>query len=248
MDLGELSSIGGFFALRTFDASTSGAHGVPTSAPEGPGTPLARLYAGDDHLLAGRVDTVERALRTPERRIAVSIAQLGLAARLWSIAVGSAALFGELPVLDPDQLYWAPDRGTPDDLWLHTPSAPATVRTVPGTPALIQATVRVAHLEPLADAICRDTSVARGLLWGNAGSALAGAGRQLDTWARNAGRIDVAERAAVLVRELLREPPLVGTVRGPALRRATCCLYYRVPGGGLCGDCVFDHPPARAVR
>ncbi|MFV2120727.1 (2Fe-2S)-binding protein, partial [Streptomyces sp. Act-28] len=39
------------------------------------------------------------------------------------------------------------------------------------------------------------------------------------------------------------DPDLAGTLRGPALRRRTCCLYYRCPGGGLCGDCVFDAPP-----
>jgi iron complex transport system ATP-binding protein len=26
-------------------------------------------------------------------------------------------------------------------------------------------------------------------------------------------------------------------------RRTSCCLYYRVPGGGLCGDCVLTTQP-----
>ncbi|MFD2121439.1 (2Fe-2S)-binding protein [Streptomyces cirratus] len=26
---------------------------------------------------------------------------------------------------------------------------------------------------------------------------------------------------------------------GVAFTRRSCCLYYRVPGGGLCGDCVL---------
>ncbi|MFI1618174.1 (2Fe-2S)-binding protein [Streptomyces lydicus] len=25
----------------------------------------------------------------------------------------------------------------------------------------------------------------------------------------------------------------------PAFARRSCCLYYRVPGGGLCADCVL---------
>ncbi|MGG7569367.1 (2Fe-2S)-binding protein [Streptomyces sirii] len=25
----------------------------------------------------------------------------------------------------------------------------------------------------------------------------------------------------------------------PAFSRRSCCLYYRAPGGGLCGDCVL---------
>ncbi|MEU5403512.1 (2Fe-2S)-binding protein [Streptomyces sp. NPDC005963] len=248
MDLGELSSIGGFFALRRRGDETSGAPSPGTVTSDGPGAPLAGLYAGDDRPLTLRVDAVEGRLGAPERRIAVSIAHLGLAARLWSIALGSAALFGELPALDAEQLYWAPDRSTPDDLWLRTPNPSDGLQTLPGTAAQIHATVQAAHLVPLAEAFRRDTSVSRGLLWGNAGSALAGAGRQLDAWARREGRGEVAERAAALVRELLRDPELAGTVREPGLRRATCCLYYRVPGGGLCGDCVFDHPPARVVR
>ncbi|MFD7559857.1 (2Fe-2S)-binding protein, partial [Streptomyces sp. NPDC059835] len=26
---------------------------------------------------------------------------------------------------------------------------------------------------------------------------------------------------------------------GVAFVRRSCCLYYKVPGGGLCGDCVL---------
>jgi hypothetical protein len=28
-----------------------------------------------------------------------------------------------------------------------------------------------------------------------------------------------------------------------SFRRRSCCLYYRVPGGELCGDCVLSHRP-----
>ncbi|ETB50192.1 hypothetical protein O974_04420, partial [Mycobacterium avium 11-0986] len=33
-----------------------------------------------------------------------------------------------------------------------------------------------------------------------------------------------------------------GAVTGPPLdfRRASCCLFYRLPGGSVCGDCVLD--------
>ncbi|MCM2389561.1 (2Fe-2S)-binding protein [Streptomyces albipurpureus] len=239
MDLRELSSIGGFFALRS---------STPTEAPTAPaatGAPLARIYSGDDSLLTLRVDTVMAKLAVPERRVAASIAQLGLAARLWSIALGAAALYGALPSLDPERLVWAPGRGAPDDLWLLEPSRPVAPRAMPGTAARIRDTVQYAHLVPLAEALRRDTPVSRRLLWGNAGSALAGAVRQIDGWARRGGRVDVAERAALLAGELLRHPDLAGTVRGSSMRRGSCCLYYRAPGGGLCGDCVFDHPPVR---
>lgn len=105
MDLTELDAVGGFFALRT---DPSG----------GKGAPLARLYAGETAPLTSRIDTVAARLGTAERRVAASVAHLGLAARLWSIALGSAALHGEIPDLDPARLHWAPERSAPDDLWL----------------------------------------------------------------------------------------------------------------------------------
>ena len=27
---------------------------------------------------------------------------------------------------------------------------------------------------------------------------------------------------------------------GVGFARRTCCLFYRVPGGGTCGDCVLN--------
>ena len=57
-----------------------------------------------------------------------------------------------------------------------------------------------------------------------------------------------ADRAASVVREMLARPPLMGTAEllrpSPAharwfLVRNNCCLYYRIPGGGTCADCVL---------
>ncbi|MGW0334914.1 (2Fe-2S)-binding protein, partial [Streptomyces sp. NPDC003011] len=56
-------------------------------------------------------------------------------------------------------------------------------------------------------------------------------------------------RARALAAELLAHPLLVGTgtftgtLTGTAFRRRSCCLYYRVPGGGVCGDCCFPRDP-----
>jgi ferric iron reductase protein FhuF len=44
------------------------------------------------------------------------------------------------------------------------------------------------------------------------------------------------------VRGLLSTAPMSGTGSlsvGWGFRRRSCCLYYRVPGGGICGDCVL---------
>lgn len=226
MDLVESGSVGGFFALRTSAPGSGGAH-----------RPLARLYAGEDGPLRARVDRVAARLGAPDRRVGASVAHLGLAARLWSTALGPAALHGRFPDLAPAELYWDGALTSPDDLWW------AGSATRPGTVDELRAAVIEAHLVPLHAALRRDGRVSPRLLWGNAGSALAGALRELTRWAHAHGRPEVAERAAALVSGLLGHPDLAGTVRGPRLRRASCCLYYRCPGGGLCGDCVFDHAP-----
>ncbi|MFE4621079.1 (2Fe-2S)-binding protein [Streptomyces sp. NPDC056747] len=231
MDLVESGSVGGFFALRTTPPETGGAH-----------RPLSLLYAGDDGPLTARVDRVAARLRAPERRVGASVAHLGLAARLWSTALGPAALYGRFPDLAPDELYWDGALTSPDDLWW------AGSVTRPATVEALREAVQEAHLVPLHAALRRDGRISPRLLWGNAGSALAGALRELTRWARARDRPEVAERAAALVSGLLDQPDLAGTVRGPRLRRASCCLYYRCPGGGLCGDCVFDHAPRTGLE
>ncbi|MEV8588809.1 IucA/IucC family C-terminal-domain containing protein [Streptomyces sp. NPDC051180] len=231
MDLVESGSVGGFFALRTTPPEGGGAH-----------RPLARLYDGEDGPLAARVDRVAARLGTDERRVAASIAHLGLAARLWSTALGPAALSGRFPALAPAELHWDGDLTSPDDLWWSgSATRPATVED-------LAAAVVDAHLVPLHAALRRDGGISPRLLWGNAGSALAGALRELARWAAAHRRPEAAERAAALVSGLLAHPDLAGTVRGPRLRRSSCCLYYRCPGGGLCGDCVFDHAPRTGLE
>ncbi|MCP3818222.1 (2Fe-2S)-binding protein [Streptomyces sp. A3M-1-3] len=229
MDLAESGSVGGFFALRT---------GRPD---DGAYVPVAEVYAAEPGPLAVRIDRVAERLRAPERRVAASIAHLGLAARLWSVALGPAALYGEIPDLDPAGLLWDPRRTSPDDLVLAAP------RPLPATAESLRQAVQYGHLVPLAAALRRECRISQRLLWGNAGSALAGAARELLVWAEQQGRPEVAERAGALARELFAHPDLRSTgVLGPgSFRRRSCCLYYRCPGGGLCGDCAFDRPPGR---
>ncbi|MET4923410.1 (2Fe-2S)-binding protein [Streptomyces sp. PSRA5] len=244
MDLAEVGSVGGFFALRTRAVgglTDPGAHG-------GAYIPFAEIYAGDIAPLSARVDTVAGKLGAPERRVAASVAQLGLAARLWSVALGSAALHGEVPDLDPARLYWNPHRTSPDDLRLPDPRAFPTTGTAEADLAeAVREVVQYGHLVPLAAALRADGAVSPRLLWGNAGSALAGAVRELGVWSRRAGRPEVGERADAIGAALLTHPDLrtTGVSRDGSFRRRSCCLYYRCPSGGLCGDCVFDRPPPR---
>lgn len=235
-----LHRLGGFFVLRTAQAAGRSPRHLPTlTQAYGPGHPDVH---GDP--LASRVRKVAGALRAPEARVAASVAHQGLAARLWSVALGSAALCGAVPDLAPPLLHWDPEGSAPDDLWL------TEVRPLPGdAPTLVDLVLR-AHLEPLAEALRTRHRLAPGLLRGNAASALAGAARELDRWGRRHGRTDVAARAASLTRDILADPLLAGagTLTGTAFRRRSCCLYYRVPGGGVCGDCCFVRPPCSSPR
>ncbi|MCH0564565.1 MULTISPECIES: (2Fe-2S)-binding protein [unclassified Streptomyces] len=229
-DLAALRPLGGFFLLRT------------TGAPPARLPTLARVYEGETSDVYGdpltfRVGKVAAGIRAAEVRVAASVAHLGLAARLWSVALGCAVLYDCLPDLDPRMLHWDPDGSAPGEL--H--AAAVCPRPVEG----LAAQIVDGHLVPLEAALRTRYRLAPGLLRGNAASALAGAAGQLDRWARAAGRADRAERARALAAGLLRHPRLAGagTLTGTAFRRRSCCLYYRVPGGGVCGDCCFARPP-----
>ncbi|PBC67354.1 FhuF-like iron-sulfur protein [Streptomyces sp. TLI_235] len=230
--------VGPYFAVRT---------GPAGAEPPAGFRPMREFYGeGPASPLGVRIGQAARQLGTREPRVAASVVHLGLAARLWSVALGAAALGGIVPDLHPDRVHWSMPAQGPLDLWLPDDTAPACGSLVEG----LRQAVAVDNLAPLAAAVRSVAPVAERLLDGNAASALVGAGRVLaaDPTAPHTG---AADRAEALVRALLDTPPLHGTGRITAagrplaLRRSSCCLYYRVPGGGVCGDCVFDRPPGR---
>ncbi|MET7316800.1 MULTISPECIES: (2Fe-2S)-binding protein [Streptomyces] len=233
--LAALRFLGGFFVLRT---------GAPPGAPL---PTLAEAYAvppaGSRDALADRVRRVADALAAPEVRVAASVAQQALAARLWSVALGCAVRYGRLPDLDPRLLRWDPAGSAPGDLWLTVVRPGAD-----GNAAAVAEAVLHGHLEPLNAAVRARYRPASGLLWGNAASALVGAARQLVGRASEQGRPDTAERVRVLAAEILAHPLLAGTGTFAApgsltgFRRRSCCLYYRIPAGGYCGDCCLPRP------
>ncbi|MFF2629389.1 (2Fe-2S)-binding protein [Kitasatospora griseola] len=216
-----LSALGPYFATLAGDPPAGFRPLRELSAPDGP--------------LAARLAEVARLLGTDETRVAASTAHLGLAARLWSVALGTAVTTGCLPDLDAARFALPPEG--PFDLWLPDPLGPEA------TPAALHALVMDRHLHPLADAVRALTPLAPGLLAGNAASALVGAARQLATVPA------LRTPATALARALLASPALAptGTPTPPpaplAFRRTSCCLYYRTPSGGLCGDCVFTRAP-----
>jgi iron complex transport system ATP-binding protein len=162
--------------------------------------------------------------------VAASLLFQGIAGRLWSPVLASAVEHGVLPDLEPARTYWR--AASPGPVMLGAPGAAG----LGADPAAVHRVVVERHLRPLVAAVRAVTPVAEGLLWGNAASALTGALAVL-AGARPAS----AAPGRRLVEELLGAPPLrgTGTLGARGFRRRSCCLYYRVPGGGLCGDCAL---------
>lgn len=206
-------------------------------APGPPGGGWRPVRAGYAEGLGPLVEHHAAYLGISELRVAASIAQLGHAARLWSPVLGCALLHGIVPDL---RGLWRRPQGTelmlPEPAGFVAPEGEELAR-------LVYDVVVRDHLEPLAAGL--RVKLAPGLLRGNAASALAGSAKLL-LQARPA----VREPLTRLVTGLLDTGDLRGTGRftGPdlAFRRNSCCLYYRVPGGGLCGDCSLS--PAAATR
>jgi FhuF 2Fe-2S C-terminal domain len=174
---------------------------------------------------AERVAATGGQLGTTEVRVAAATVQFGFAARLWSPALACALLHGV--VIDVDDLHIS--AAGPLALMLPAPEG-----RVGCDAQLLYQSVADRHLAPLHDGL--KDKVAEGLLWGNAASAMIAALRIITE-----SRPDLSDAARGLASELLATGQLRATGelsdRGLVFRRRSCCLFYRVAGGGYCGDC-----------
>lgn len=222
--LDEVAGLGPFFA-----ASADPAEAVD------PGWRTWRSLYDDPAVLAARIDLVARALGTDHRRVAASIAFQGLAARLVSPVLAAAAVHGLVPAWTPESLHWRLAVSGPWPLW---ESAPEAARPPPSVlPGAVVEVLVGPHLAALVETTRAAVPMSPRVLWGNAASAVAAAGRMV---AR--ARPDADRRAAAVVGAVLRSGPLAGSGgfgSGWEFRRRSCCLYYRIPNGGVCGDCVL---------
>jgi hypothetical protein len=191
----------------------------------------------DPELVRDRIAHVGAALRCGER-VAASLAFQGFAAQLVSAPYAAAVLHGEVPEVTPSSAGWS---RSADGGWAVRTDATAVVGGE-ALPSLLHGL-----LTPLVAAFRAQVPVAERLLWGNAASTVAAAKRLLVVQ-----RPTVASRAADAAAAVLAHGPFAGTgellpPRDPDLvwtfRRRSCCLYYRVPGGGLCEDCVLSTVP-----
>lgn len=210
--LRDVSRIGGFFALDT----------APTRTSDGD----ARLARAG---FAERAQAVNDHYRTPEPRIGVSIAHLGLAARLWSPVLACALVHGIVPTMSTVE--WS---GQGSALRLPRPEGRRAAELPSLTDAVHEQVDGV--LEAVESGLT--TKVAPRLLAGNSASALVGSAAQLLR-----ARPELRTVLTRLTRELLETGRLRGTGRitgaDLSFRRRSCCLFYRAPGGGKCGDCCL---------
>lgn len=206
---------------------------VGTGAVDEPGWRPVRALYENPVVLAGLVERVRTRLGAGQWRVAASILFQGHAARLWSVSLGALLRGGLLPELDPDALLWRDQDGS-----VRLRLDPSEGLRGEDLGNVLGCSVIGEHLTPLLTAVHRLGPLSGRLLWGNAASALLGAARVLDDGPVGPAR-GVADR-------LLNHGPLRGTLEVQpegGHRRRSCCLFYRVPGGGLCGDCALTQFP-----
>jgi hypothetical protein len=182
-----------------------------------------------------------------EERVAASTVFLGLASQLVSPLLGAAVIGGVVPGFAVADLWWRPVDSGPWPLAAR-PAGGVSVGQLSSDPELRVAAVVLAErvrglAGPLAAAFGAVFRLSPHVLRGNVASALSGASTVL--------ALSFPERAGVAGR-LTAQALASGWLRGtgqftqpdPAqprwfLARRSCCLLYRVPGAGLCGDCVL---------
>ena len=234
--LADLTALGPYFAVDVHR---------PGAPPRPPWQPLGDLTGSPD-ALAARIGEVRERLAAAagcppasvEFRVAASITQLGLCARLLSPALGAAAAGRALSV-DIAQARWIPALGGP--FRLSIPDTVLEAAAVGSSAAAGQAATAGLLAGPITQIVraVQAMSVSPRVLWGNVASAVNGAATMIA-----AARPDLTAPAAETAAAMLRYPPLTGTYQGRpchGFRRRNCCLIYRLSPSApaYCGDCVL---------
>ncbi|MEP7026176.1 MAG: (2Fe-2S)-binding protein [Actinomycetota bacterium] len=244
-DLDGLAGLGPYFAV-----STHGRHSVV----RGPWV-LLRSLLDTPEALRDRSTEVRAALAggsglrpgAVEFRVAVSVAHLGLVARLLSPAIGAVVSAGRQLTVDPARVWWQPVLGGPVPLSFPADALAPVLSGAPGdfgrAVGPLRETVLAGPVRRLTE-LAGELSLSPQVAWGNVASAINGSGAMI---AR--GTPGLAARAQETCSALLRYGPLrqasTGRPAAAGFRRRSCCLIYRVSAGGqaaYCGDCILGPP------
>lgn len=192
-----------------------------------PGWRPLRDLLEDPRVLADRVAAVRAYLGDRAAvRVAASVTQLGVAARLVAPALASFVHSGRFLAVGPDDAWYRSELGGAFPLSVTGRTTDTPRELIDAVGLLVEAT--------------RVFSVSERVLWGNVASAINGAATMIGV-----ARPDLALAAASAADGLFRLPRLHGTgMRRPdgRFRRASCCLIYRASPAGrsaVCGDCVL---------
>ncbi len=244
-DVAALACFGPYFTVDTHVA------GSAVRLAWRPMTPLS----DEPEVLRARVAAVRAALAAAagraaadiEWRVAASVTQLGLSARLLSPVLGLAVVSRRVLELDFAVLRWQPEIGGafPQSIEVKEgPSASRNAHPAPTAGELARSIVRAAVEGPVPTmlrTLSQTYALSPIVAWGNVASALNGAATVLATT-----RPELTNRAYGLVSAALAELPFHDTAHmpGPSYRRRSCCLIYRIGTGqraDTCRDCVLAH-------
>ncbi|HET9896295.1 MAG TPA: (2Fe-2S)-binding protein [Streptosporangiaceae bacterium] len=196
-----------------------------------PGGSAGEAGPAGESPLDSLINEVSRKLSGCERRVAASLFLSGYSARLLAPQVGCLVLAGCIPAVPATRLRWRQPRTEMIELAL--PPGPGWCAPDPILINLVISQTFDEHVEPLTAAIKARVRISADLLRDNVASALIGAIRLLDA--------QLSQDWRALAAQVLAHPRLAGcgTLQAgePAFIRRSCCLYYQVEDGGLCGDC-----------
>jgi FhuF 2Fe-2S C-terminal domain len=187
-------------------------------------------------VLAGRVTRVRAALargRSPdsvELRVAASITQLGVVARLIAPTIATAALTSGRATIVPDDCWWQDQLGGPFPLSIALREDDEPVDSIAGVIESITTITVAKYCVPARTA------------WGNVASAANSAAQMIGR-----SRPDSGPRAHNAADAILADARIEGGAlhSGPAFLRSSCCLIYRLDNetSAVCGDCVLHRSP-----
>ena len=230
------NTLGGFFS---WEPRPTGPSWRPLADLLGP----AVLQAHLDRARAGLASRFAVPTERVEARVVGSLVQLALTARLVSPALAEMTAAGIVPRLVLDDIRWQPTAASPVPMGGPVGASDAVGQGPAVLAAGFSTHVIDGVVQPLSQAVHASTGVSRQVLDGNVWSAVVGAVGQLLR-----SRPELALRGRDIVDAVLADRSDAGAVDAATgrYRRSTCCLYYRLPGGGLCGDCVLTNRPSTA--
>jgi hypothetical protein len=168
-------------------------------------------------------------------KAAASSVHMSIAARLLSPVIGATTCRGTIPLLTAKTVFWQRASTHRPELGVNGADCVAVTGVRQSADAIVDSLIHEV-LHPLNETMRVATSLPQKVLWGNVASAANGAVTVL-ALLRPADEL----RGRALVAALIATDPLRDTAQilEGRFRRRNCCLFYQVPAGGYCGDCVL---------